>query len=72
MEDSLVEISMECNFIELVTPKDDSLPPHMIKADVFTTIKAMTTTSSNDSHVLELYDSGASCHMMLYHHFLEN
>ena len=72
MEGPLFETSMECGFIELVTLEDDSPPPRMIKADAFTTIETATTISSNNNHALELYDSGASCHMMPYHHLLEN
>src|SRR5882724_5567290 len=71
-EDSLVELSPECDFVKLGIPQDHSLP-FSAEGDAYAMIETVTTTTpSNNGHTLELYDLGASHHMTPYLHLLED
>ena len=71
MENPLVETSGECDFIELGASRDEGLAFPSAETDVLATIEPTTTTTSNNSHILELYDSRASQHMTPYLHLLQ-
>jgi len=50
-EDSLVELSAECDFVELGTPQDHSLPCSLAEADVYAMIETMHWENRTISHL---------------------